>query len=264
MKIPSYLTIKQESKTSTPEMFIDGEIVTDEYNDSDTSAAGFRDALKALGEVTKINLHINSPGGSVFEGIAIYNMLKQNSAQINVYIDGLAASIASVIAMSGDTIFMPSNSMMMIHNPWTMAIGNASELRKQADDLDQIAKSSIQTYLAKSGDKLDEKALKQLLDAETWLTAQEALDYGLADEVMESNKAAASISKQFALRYKHVPTQLITKEAEELHKKPTLSEEKLAQIRESAKANASALSSSLKKQKEELKNGFIRNENKQI
>ena len=126
-------------------MYIDGEIVTDEYYDTDTSAAGFRDALKDLGDVKTINLHINSPGGSVFEGIAIYNMLKQNKAHINVYVDGLAASIASVIAMSGDAIFMPSNSMLMIHNPWTMAIGNASELRKQADDLDKITESSIQT-----------------------------------------------------------------------------------------------------------------------
>lgn len=258
--LPKYLTIKQESKTSTPEMYIDGEIVTDEYEDSDTSAAGFRDALKSLGDVKKINLHINSPGGSVFEGIAIYNMLKQNSAQINVYVDGLAASIASVIAMSGDTIFMPSNAMLMIHNPWTYAVGNANELRKQADNLDQITKSSVQTYLAKAGDKLDETTLKQLMDDETWLTAQEAYDYGLADEVVEPNKVAASINKRFAERYCHVPKQLIKDENEEI-KKPTLNKEKLAQIRESAEKQVSALSLSLEKQKEELTNGFVRNEN---
>ena len=183
--------------------------MTDEYYDTDTSAAGFRDALKDLGDVKTINLHINSPGGSVFEGIAIYNMLKQNSAHINVYVDGLAASIASVIAMSGDAIFMPSNSMLMIHNPWTMAVGNASELRKQADDLDKITESSIQTYLNQAGDKLDEETLRQLMDDETWLTAKEAVDYGLATEVIEANKAAASISKNFAQRYRHVPEQLI-------------------------------------------------------
>lgn len=190
-------------------MYIDGEIVTDEYYDTDTSAAGFRDALKDLGDVKTINLHINSPGGSVFEGIAIYNMMKQNKAHVNVYVDGLAASIASVIAMSGDAIFMPSNSMLMIHNPWTMAVGNASELRKQADNLDKITESSIQTYLNQAGDKLDEEALRQLMDDETWLTAKEAVDYGLATEVIEANKAAASISKNFAQRYRHVPEQLI-------------------------------------------------------
>lgn len=253
--LPKYLTIKQESKSATPEMYIDGEIVTDEYEDTDTSAAGFRDALKSLGDVKNINLHINSPGGSVFEGIAIYNMLKQNSAHINVYVDGLAASIASVIAMSGDAIFMPSNSMMMIHNPWTMAVGNANELRKQADNLDQITKVSVQTYLAKAGDKLDKETLTQLMDNETWLTAQEAVDYGLADEVMEANKAAASINKRFAERYRHVPEQLI-KQAEQkaAEKKPEdkLLEEKLNEIREKALANAKALNISIEKLKEEF------------
>ncbi|MBM6812238.1 head maturation protease, ClpP-related [Limosilactobacillus reuteri] len=208
-KMPKYLTVKQESKPNTASMYIDGEIVTDEYYDTDTSAAGFRDALKDLGDIKTINLHINSPGGSVFEGIAIYNMLKQNKAHVNVYVDGLAASIASVIAMSGDAIFMPSNSMLMIHNPWTMAVGNASELRKQADDLDKITESSIQTYLNQAGDKLDEETLRQLMDDETWLTAKEAVDYGLATEVIEANKAAASISKNFAQRYRHVPERLI-------------------------------------------------------
>lgn len=206
---PKYLTVKQEAKNGSAEMYIDGDIVTDEWEDSDTSAAGFRDALKSLGDVKNINLHINSPGGSVFEGIAIYNMLKQNPAHVNVYVDGLAASIASVIVMSGDAIFMPSNAMMMIHNPWTMAVGNAEELRKQADGLDQITKSSVQTYLAKAGDKLDEDKLKELMDNETWLTAQEAVDYGLADEVLSANQAAASIDKWFAQRYRHVPEQLI-------------------------------------------------------
>ena len=236
-------------------MYIDGEIVTDEYEDTDTSAAGFRNALKSLGDVKSINLHINSPGGSVFEGIAIYNMLKQNSARINVYIDGLAASIASVIAMSGDAIFMPSNSMMMVHNPWVMAIGNANELRKQADDLDQITKSSVQTYLAKAGDKLDEKTLTQLMDDETWLTAQEAVDYGLADEVMEPNKAVASINKQFVSRYRHVPEQLI-KQAEhddsKLNSEQNLEQEQLNKIHEKALANAKALNISIEKLKEEF------------
>lgn len=253
--LPKYLTIKQESKNTIPEMYIDGEIVTDEYEDTDTSAAGFRNALKSLGDVKNINLHINSPGGSVFEGIAIYNMLKQNSARINVYIDGLAASIASVIAMSGDAIFMPSNSMMMVHNPWVMAIGNASELRKQADDLDQITKSSVQTYLAKAGDKLDEKTLTQLMDDETWLTAQEAVDYGLADEVMEPNKAVASINKQFVSRYRHVPEQLI-KQAEhddnKLNSEQNLEQEQLNKIHEKALANAKTLNISIEKLKEEF------------
>lgn len=255
MVLPKYLTIKQESTTKTPEMYIYGEIVTDEWEDSDTSAAGFRDALKSLGDVKSINLHINSPGGSVFEGITIYNMLKQNSAHINVYVDGLAASIASVIAMSGDTIFMPANAMMMIHNPWTIVSGNANDLRKQADALDQITKSSVQTYLAKAGDKLDEQTLTQLMDDETWLTAQEAVDYGLADEVMEANQAAASISKRFIERYSHVPEQLIKQaehKADEAKTENKLAEKQLNEIHEKALANARALTISIKKLEEEF------------
>lgn len=205
--MPKYLTVKQEAQVA--EISIDGEIVTEEYYDTDTSAAGFRDALKSLSNVKTINLHINSPGGSVFEGIAIYNMLKQSKATVNTYVDGLAASIASVIAMSGDTIFMPQNSMLMIHNPWTMTMGNAKELRKQADDLDAVAKSSISTYLAKAGNKLDEDELKEMLDNETWLTAQEAVNYGLADEVLTANAVAASISSDFAEHYQNVPKGLL-------------------------------------------------------
>lgn len=221
VKMPKFLTIRQETDNEPAEMSIDGEIVTDEWEDSDTSATGFRDALKSLGDVKTINLHINSPGGSVFEGIAIYNMLKQHQAHINVYVDGLAASIASVIAMSGDAIFMPSNAMMMIHNPWTFALGNAAELRKQADDLDKITQSSVQIYLDKAGDKLDQDTLTQLMDDETWLSAKEAVDYGLADEVMPANQAAACLDKRFMQLYQNVPKQLIQAKAD----KPTPKQE---------------------------------------
>ncbi|MBB1079061.1 Clp protease ClpP [Limosilactobacillus sp. STM2_1] len=255
MTLPKYLTVKQETQNNLAELYIDGEIVTDEWEDSDTSAAGFRDTLKSLGDVKTINLHINSPGGSVFEGIAIYNMLKQNLAHINVYIDGLAASIASVIAMSGDVIFMPSNSMLMIHNPWTMAVGNSKELRKQADDLDKITQASVRTYLEKAGDKLNESTLKELMDEETWLTAQEAKDYGLADEVVEANQAAASLNKRFIQRYHNVPEQFIkqvNKNPKAKHKELSQKEE-LNRIKQNALDNSDAMKAYLKTLKEEIK-----------
>lgn len=232
-KKAKFWSMKQNEGADNAEIFIDGEITSDEWEDSDTSAASFRDDLKQLGNPKEINLHINSPGGSVFEGIAIYNMLKQNSAKVNTYVDGLAASIASVIAMSGDTIFMPSNSMMMIHNPWTMAVGNATELRKQADDLDQITKSSVSTYLDKAGDKLDEATLQKLMDDETWLTAQEAVNYGLADQVLSANAAAASISKKFAERYHNVPEKLQFVTVE-----PAINSEWLEKVKEKAELRA--------------------------
>ena len=212
MTQPKYLTIKQQANNDEADVYIDGEIVTDEYLDSDTSASGFRDALKEIGDVKTINLHINSPGGSVFEGTAIFNMLKNSKAYINVYIDGLAASIASVIAMAGDKIYMPANAMMMIHNPWVVCEGNANELRKMADDLEKIGNLSTETYVKRSNGKANAEEIQNLMDEETWLTAKEAVELGLADEVMESNKMAASINSKDAKRYRNVPNNIIQKQ----------------------------------------------------
>lgn len=247
-KLPKYLTIKQQAGNNEADLFIDGEIVSDEWYESDTSAAGFRDSLKQLGDVDTINLHINSPGGSVFEGIAIYNMLKNNPAQINVYVDALAASIASVIAMSGDNIFMPSNSMLMIHNPWTMAMGNANDLRKQADDLDRIGELSVTTYLDKSGGNLDADTLHQLMDDETWLTAQEAVDYGLATEVINANHMAACADPGFLKQFRNVPTQLAQRLAQSATNDPA--KEWRDKIRKQALDKATALTIELKNMEE--------------
>lgn len=128
-----------------------------------------------------INLHINSPGGSVFDGLAIYNALKAHSAKIIVKIDGLAASIASVIAMAGDVIEMPKNTMMMIHDPSCFVGGSSSDMRKMANALDKIKTGIISTYQDKTG--LAEDELAGLMAEETWFTAQEAINKGLADEM---------------------------------------------------------------------------------
>ncbi|WP_371320190.1 head maturation protease, ClpP-related [Chengkuizengella axinellae] len=224
--------------TSSADIFIYGDIVRWVWEDwfpEDVSSNSFKDDLDEIGEVDVINLYINSPGGSVFEGIAIYNMLKRHNAKVNVYVDALAASIASVIAMAGNTIYMPKNSMLMIHNPWTIASGNAKEFRKQADDLDRIGNSSKQTYLQKSGDKLTDEKLQEMLDEETWLSADEAFQYGLCDVIEEENQMAASISDELFMHYKNVPKQLKQK------KKSTFSDSEMAErkrIAEEAKANS--------------------------
>lgn len=210
MKKEKYFRMQKVNET-TADVFIEGDIVGEKFSDTETSAKSFRDGLKSLGNVSEMNVHVNSGGGSVFDGIAIYNMLKQHSAKINIYIDGLAASIASVIAMSGDTIFMPSNAMMMIHQPWSFSMGNAKEMRKMAETLDTISKSSIVTYLEKAGDKLDEDTLVKMMDEETWLTADEAVSYGLADQVLDSVDIAASVSDDFLERYTNVPDFLLKK-----------------------------------------------------
>jgi ATP-dependent Clp protease protease subunit len=238
-----YWEIKMSAGSgNTADIFIYGDIVSYQWDETDTSASSFKQDLDALGDVSTINLHINSPGGSVFEGIAIHNMLKRHQAKINVYVDALAASIASVIAMAGDTIYMPKNSMLMIHNPWTIAMGNAAELRKVADDLDRIANSSKQTYLQKAGDKLTEEKLQEMLDAETWLSADEALEYGLCDVVEEANQMAASINFDLLQKYKNVPENLLNMAQNQ--PKSAVSDDEMAKrkrIAEEAKANLAYL-----------------------
>lgn len=173
------------------------------------SAQSFKAELDALGEINTLNIYVNSPGGDVFEGQTILNMLKRKKCTKNVYVDGLAASIASVIAMAGDNIIMPSNAMMMIHNAWTYTAGNSNDLRKLADDLDKVNTSIRQAYLDKAGDKLDEETLINLMDNESWLTAQECYDYGLCDQVGENTNVAAKYDLNMLDKYKNTPVNYV-------------------------------------------------------
>lgn len=163
----------------------------------EVTPAQFKKDLDALGDIKTLNVYINSDGGDVFAGQAIHSMLKRHSAEVVVYIDGLAASIASVIAMAGDKVIMPVNAMMMVHCPWTWGAGNASDFRKLADDLDKIEESILATYHAKTD--MENEEIKALLDAETWLTAEECLQYGFADEIEESKQIAASLQGGFLM-----------------------------------------------------------------
>ncbi len=162
----------------------------------DLTAAQFIGQVKALGDVSQINLDINSPGGDVFEAITIFNYLKRHQANVTVTVGGVAASAASLIAMAGDTIIMPNNTMMMIHNPWTFAMGNSDDLREQADLLDKIGSSLFNTYQSRTG--MDEEALKAMLATDTWLTADECLANGFCDQVVDpiiTAKAGFDVSK---------------------------------------------------------------------
>ena len=208
--------MKMSADEKSADVFIYGEIVSYQWDESDTTASSFKKELDSLGDVSSINLYINSPGGSVFEGVAIHNMLKRHKASVTVHVDALAASIASVIAMAGDTVVMPKNSMLMIHNPWTFAMGNAAELRKVADDLDRIGGSAFQTYMQKAGDKLSDTTLQEMLDAETWLSADEAYEFGLCDIVEEANQMAASVSEEMFAKYKNVPEQIVNQQESQI------------------------------------------------
>lgn len=185
------------------DIYIYGDIEDFKWINEDVTAADIAEEIKALGDVDQLNIYINSYGGSVFAGQAIYSILKRHQARKNVYIDGIAASIASVIAMAGDAIYMPKNAMMMVHNAWTFTAGNADQLRKVADDLDKINTSIVAAYMDKVS--VTEDKLKELLDAETWLTADECLEMGFCDEILQESRVAASISPEWVARYKNVP-----------------------------------------------------------
>lgn len=172
-------------KEKSIDINIYGPVVDSSWWDDDiVTPKQIQDALQGVGNASQINVHINSPGGSVFAGQAIYNMLKQHPANVTVYIDGLAASIASIIAMSGNKIVMPPGTMMMIHNPLVGMYGSyeAAEMRETADFLDKIKESLVATYTSRQTKKSKEE-IAALMDATTWLTAADAVEQGFADEV---------------------------------------------------------------------------------
>ena len=179
------------------ELLLYGDISSYSWWDDDVTPKQFKKDLDDLGDVDKLNVFINSDGGDVFAGQAIYSMLKRHKANITVYIDGLAASIASVIAMAGDTVIMPKNTMMMVHNPWTLAVGNAEDFRKLADDMDKIRESIIVTYKDKTD--MENDKIIALMDAETWLTAEECVEKGFADEIEQEKQVAASVNGEFLM-----------------------------------------------------------------
>lgn len=181
-----------------------GEImIYDQVGSDEVNAKTFNDDLKSLGAVQVLNLHINSPGGSVFDGFAIYNQLKRHQATVNVFIDGVAASIASVIAMAGDHIVMPSNTFQMIHNPAGLVWGTAKEMQKFAGTLDQIKEGLITAYQDKTG--LPRARINTLMDEETWFTAAEAVELGFADEQIQEVKMAAHFDLS---AYQNIPAML--------------------------------------------------------
>lgn len=191
---------RAEIKEGDARLYIYGDIGESWWGDS-TSASDVKDFLDDF-DGDQLHVHINSLGGDVFDGIAIHNQLKNHEAEIIVHIDGIAASAASVIAMAGDKIKMPATAMMMIHQAWTIALGNANDFRKMAEDLDKIGSSLIAAYEPRFVGTTEE--LKQLLDDETFLTAAEAVSLGLADEEVEEAEEEAkepvlnSVLKKYA------------------------------------------------------------------
>ncbi|AQZ46139.1 ATP-dependent Clp protease proteolytic subunit ClpP [Paenibacillus larvae subsp. larvae] len=163
----------------------------------DITPQQFRDDLYALGEVDDITVRLNSPGGDVFAGLHIYQVLKEHKAKVTVRVEGFAGSIASVIAMAGDQVIMPKGSIMMVHNPWTFTMGEASDLRQTADILDTIRDALVEVYMTKTG--LQEDELNALLDSETWMTSAQAVEKGFADEEEQTMQISACLRGRTAI-----------------------------------------------------------------
>jgi ATP-dependent Clp protease protease subunit len=168
-----------------------GPISSYKYWGDEVTARDFKKELDAAGNVKTLEIYVNSPGGDLYVGQAIYNMLKRHSAHKVVYIDGIAASIASVIAMAGDEIVMPMNTMKMIHNASTVAYGNKHDMRQVADTLKK--RRNPESRLQREN-RLTDEEINKLLDAETWLTAEEALAKGFATRLEAEKAIAASLT----------------------------------------------------------------------
>jgi ATP-dependent protease ClpP protease subunit len=184
------------------EMLVYEEIGEDYWSGGGVTAKTVKDQLDGAGVYSRISLRINSPGGDAFEGVAIGNLLKSTGKPIDVYIDGIAASAASIIAMCGDTITMGHNTMMMIHNAWSIEMGDNRAMAKMAERLSKIDAAIAQTYVNRTGKSMDD--VRAMMDEETWMSAEECVEMGFAtalaldpDEEKEAN--ALAMAKQFPM-----------------------------------------------------------------
>lgn len=205
-----YYSLYQDIENKTADIYIYGDITSWPWIESDVSSYTLSKELQELDEsIEHINVYINSYGGEVAEGLAIYNALKRHKAKVTTYVDGFACSIASVIFAAGDERIMTDTSLLMIHNAWTWAAGNANELRKQAEDLEKITQASINAYMDIVN--ISENELKEMMDEETWINGDEAFEMGFATkliEVEEKEVATQSIRKSLMQKITKKPERI--------------------------------------------------------
>ena len=192
-------------------------------DDTRVDAYTFKDALNDV-DTPKLVVRINSMGGSVSEGLAIYGLLSDFKGELITKVDGFACSAASVIFMAGQTRIVPTNGLIMIHNAWSTAEGNANDLRKCADDLDMITKPSINIYCEKTG--LSEDEVKEMMDNETWMDYKIAIEKGFATNVESENDVQQSLSDTNKYLYKIIKENLKLKEQVSLLEKQPIDEER--------------------------------------
>lgn len=184
------MMVRQEAETDY-KLFLYDEIKAKDWEgwelkDAETSAKRMQEALDGIPDGSDIELHVNSAGGDAYQGVAIYNALKQKDAHITAYVDGLACSAATLPLMAAEKVIMGVGTNLLVHNMWAFAMGNAEELRKVADDLDKMMESNRKIYLSKCN--LTEDELIELMEKEEFLTPEEAVEMGFADEIAEDSE----------------------------------------------------------------------------
>lgn len=231
---------------SVNELILDGVVASESWFEDEVTPQMFRDEL--AGKVGDITVRINSPGGDVSAGIAIYNYLREHDGQVTIKVDGIAASIASVIAMAGDKIVMLPGAMMMVHQPWTIVQGTSDDMIEAAAALKKFGESIVPIYAARTG--LSEDRINELLKAETWMTAQDAVELGFADEMVEA-KTSVSDSIKNALAFAGTVQNAVMQPAMNMQKKvdamnteevvqPTVEEAPVAPVVEEVKTETPA------------------------
>jgi len=173
------------------------------------TAADFKNEFDLIRDRASIHVYLNSIGGEVTEGMAIYNMLASARDKVSIEVLGIAGSIASIIALAGYELVMDTGTYLVIHNPFTGAWGDAEYLRQQADILDKIKQQIVNIYVSRSN--IPEEKITEMMDAETWITADEAVDFGFAVSVKETAKAAACLWNLEARGYKNVPKNIVAR-----------------------------------------------------
>ena len=209
------------SQTSC-KLYFYGDIVSsvwDKWGNDDKCPQDVADLLNAIPHDAQLDIYINSGGGDVFAGIAIYHQLKRRTGLNVVHVDGLAASIASVIAMAGDDIIIPASAQMMIHKPWSLAMGDADELRKTADALDGCQASIMDIYMSKVIAGVERGTVEEMMNAETWMTGTTAAQY-FNVTVDDVAPAAAACASDYFGRYKALPQSLASPLKEEAKAEP--------------------------------------------
>ena len=215
------ITFKAQNNSDSAELTFYGDICMDVYSkwsNTDRCPVDVANLLSNLDNYKSVNIHINSGGGDAFGGIAIYNLLKSYAGRKTVYIDGLAASAASIIAMAGDKIVMPTSAQLMIHSPSACGYGNADDMRKLAEALDNCEESILNVYYENLAAGVNKETIAEMVAAETWLTAEKAQQYFKNIEVERRSISPQNCGSQFYNFYKNAPTQAKDDVTEELKK----------------------------------------------